>query len=437
MFRNFSVGLDTTTEEGAKDYTILMGVAPALKQALDAEKGALDERKSLQDKLDELTMTSAQLHEKERSAVDASNLALYDRVAALQAEKDVAQTLLGGVDSAFSVLQRVTKITTDALTARITAEKALSDAVKSTLSSMKAQGMEMSDRAAAQAQVKAAVAIAKAGGPLPDAAAMQKSFSVLSQDASSMFAKQQDYLRDFYSTQNDIVALGDMADSSLSVDQRQLDSLNSMLAAQQQEIDVLKGIDVSNLTIAQALAGFQSVLGAAKANPVVGATSGISSLYQELLGRAPDQAGMQFWQESITKGVSLDTIRENFMNSDEYKRLHSVPGFAAGGDFAGGWRIVGENGPELEATGPARIFNASDTAGLMSRLASPAANADALAAAVDRLNATVERQRAVIERQGATLEETRRQARRLADNFERVTRGTGALFVQTDTTTGN
>ncbi|MEJ1933988.1 hypothetical protein WDZ92_27645 [Nostoc sp. NIES-2111] len=38
-----------------------------------------------------------------------------------------------------------------------------------------------------------------------------------------------------------------------------------------------------------------------------------------------------------------------------------IPGFATGGDFSGGLRIVGENGPELEATGPARIFNADQT----------------------------------------------------------------------------
>jgi len=42
------------------------------------------------------------------------------------------------------------------------------------------------------------------------------------------------------------------------------------------------------------------------------------------------------------------------------------PGFAAGGDHTGGWRIVGERGPELEATGPARIFNADQTARMLS-----------------------------------------------------------------------
>ena len=35
--------------------------------------------------------------------------------------------------------------------------------------------------------------------------------------------------------------------------------------------------------------------------------------------------------------------------------------FATGGDHSGGLRIVGENGPELEATGASRIFNAQQT----------------------------------------------------------------------------
>ena len=41
-------------------------------------------------------------------------------------------------------------------------------------------------------------------------------------------------------------------------------------------------------------------------------------------------------------------------------------GFASGGDFGGGLRIVGENGPELEATGSSRIYNASQTAEILS-----------------------------------------------------------------------
>jgi len=43
----------------------------------------------------------------------------------------------------------------------------------------------------------------------------------------------------------------------------------------------------------------------------------------------------------------------------------TVPAFAAGGYHAGGVRLVGEGGPELELTGPARIFNASQTQAML------------------------------------------------------------------------
>ena len=41
--------------------------------------------------------------------------------------------------------------------------------------------------------------------------------------------------------------------------------------------------------------------------------------------------------------------------------LGSIPGFADGGFHRGGARIVGEHGPELEVTGPSRIYNSRDT----------------------------------------------------------------------------
>jgi hypothetical protein len=43
-----------------------------------------------------------------------------------------------------------------------------------------------------------------------------------------------------------------------------------------------------------------------------------------------------------------------------------VPAFAAGGWHTGGLRVVGEDGPELESTGPARIFSNTQLRGLFS-----------------------------------------------------------------------
>ncbi len=43
----------------------------------------------------------------------------------------------------------------------------------------------------------------------------------------------------------------------------------------------------------------------------------------------------------------------------------AIPAFQYGGYHGGGLRIVGENGPEMEATGPSRIFNANQTQGML------------------------------------------------------------------------
>jgi phage-related minor tail protein len=415
QFKAVVSSLDLTTQAGANEFASLMALNGAFVQVYASGKTAdqvLSEHQALQDKLDALTMSSIQLHDKERATIDASNLALYDRVSALQAEKDAAQSVLGDVDNAFTVLQNAMKPTTDALNTRIAAEKSLSDAIKSTLSGMKAASTDLTERMAAQAQIKAALAIAKAGGPLPTADSLKDALSVVSQDASSKFATQADYLKDLYSTKNDLSQLGDLADSSLSVDQKQLDSLNAMLAADQQQIDLLKGIATS-LTVSQAQAGFQGAVGSAQANPVVAANSGISGLYQSLLGRAPDAAGLAYWQQVAAGGASMDSIRAGFMGGSEYKSLHP---------FAVGTNEVPDTMAALIHKGE-RIIPAADNRALMARLASPSSNNDALTNAVDRLNKTVERQNDIIDKQGKTIELVRRESKRQADFIERLTNG--------------
>jgi len=53
------------------------------------------------------------------------------------------------------------------------------------------------------------------------------------------------------------------------------------------------------------------------------------------------------------------------ISTDEVSRLlaagNQMQGFANGGMFGGGLRLVGENGPEIEATGPSRIYSNSQT----------------------------------------------------------------------------
>jgi hypothetical protein len=65
----------------------------------------------------------------------------------------------------------------------------------------------------------------------------------------------------------------------------------------------------------------------------------------------------------------------------------AIPAFVLGGNHAGGLRLVGENGPELEVTGPSRIFNAAQTRGMLS-----GGNGNSSTGNTARLEALVEQQ---------------------------------------------
>lgn len=74
-------------------------------------------------------------------------------------------------------------------------------------------------------------------------------------------------------------------------------------------------------------------------------------------------------QLSDSKGISAERALEGGKDyaKHAYARQYGGPikAFASGGDFEGGLRLVGEHGPELEVTGPARIFNATQTASML------------------------------------------------------------------------
>jgi hypothetical protein len=79
--------------------------------------------------------------------------------------------------------------------------------------------------------------------------------------------------------------------------------------------------------------------------------------------------------------VSKKTYQEILDDTEKVKRAiasikypsppsSSAQGYADGGNHPGGFRIVGERGPELEYTGPARIFNNASTSAILRALQS-------------------------------------------------------------------
>lgn len=93
-------------------------------------------------------------------------------------------------------------------------------------------------------------------------------------------------------------------------------------------------------------------------------TSTIQSAEDSLLSffRTGELNAGKFADEVIAQILRIAVVKPlvNF-GANVVGSFLGIPGFASGGDHGGGLRIVGENGPELEATGAARIFNADQT----------------------------------------------------------------------------
>jgi tape measure domain-containing protein len=66
-----------------------------------------------------------------------------------------------------------------------------------------------------------------------------------------------------------------------------------------------------------------------------------------------------------TEMVKLPTITSSSGNMQDFGVGANTDEFAMGGMHDGGWRLVGENGPELEYTGPSRIYNNGQTSEML------------------------------------------------------------------------
>lgn len=87
------------------------------------------------------------------------------------------------------------------------------------------------------------------------------------------------------------------------------------------------------------------------------------------------EAGAKSSDQVMTEAIKVgtDTTRDGLRAVIAALQGRPVPAFAAGGLHSGGLRLVGERGPELEVTGPARYFSADMT---RSMLAAPSQGLD-------------------------------------------------------------
>lgn len=318
QFKNAVLALDLTTEKGAQQYATLMALAPQFKVVADymAQAGAAAAQ-AAKDAAAALEERRAATEEMLRGLVDDS-LAAVGRAVDAQKNK---------INAAFDASMKSFDASISTVNDTIASTGELSKALKSGLAAAPGENGAAREQAA-RAQITAALTIAKASGVLPSTESMADALATATQDSSDNYTTLAEYQRAVARTNADLEALGGLTDNQLSAAQTQLQvlqaakdaaqvqhdediaRLDAMLTSAQAQVDAINGVNNSVLTIPAALAALQVTLGALKSAPtatgsgIVKAGTTVEDLYQQVLGRAGDAAGLAYWKQIIGDSVS-------------------------------------------------------------------------------------------------------------------------------------
>ena len=319
----------------------------------------------------------------------------------------------------------------DAAQERVDASRAIIDALSGPIRELRGnvESTASITAAAANKTIDEAVGTYLRSGYMLDASALGEAAQAATAGITTdRYSSRLDYEAANMILANKLEVLHDGAEKQLSTDELALeqakaavDYLDRLLKQGREALDVARGIDTRILTADQAWEEFRKVVMGDKAGtssgtgsagatnkptPVFGGGSStgpaIESKYNTpvSLGLAGGVAYMPVTDsERVARLDSLYAgyhafdgtgdaeglnrwIAENQVTSQDLSGLsglyerdwaawldsYNVPRFAAGGGHLGGLRLVGEDGPELEVTGPSRIYNASQTQQLLAGL---------------------------------------------------------------------
>lgn len=307
------------TDAGRQLYATLLALAPAFKSVSDY---------------------TAQL---KSAANDQASAALDALSKAVDAQKNV-------VTAAYTKAMDAIEARIGTLTDSISTMTALSQALKSAMTGVDAPGSATASRASAQAQVTAALAIAKASGVLPSQESIADALNTLKQDSSDQFATLADYQRGVAQSNAALEALGGLTDGQLSAAQQQLNllqaqkddltaantaqlaRLDNLVLAAQQQISAVNGINNSVLTVGQAL------LGVYYAANTLGGFTGISATQV-----TPDNTSSGTIFESSAIAAELRTLNERMARME----VHAAQTADSSAQFAKEFSNVSGGGNSL------------------------------------------------------------------------------------------
>lgn len=393
---------DLTTSAGRRTYAALLDVA----QAFVTVRGAAQQAASSFDYNGEMRIVGSVFSARSRAADSALADAERALRAAFQAEetriRDAYANQINAARAQADAARASAQASSAAAQERVQLRQSIADALERAYRDRRvldAMG-EMNRLNAGTAFLRAAVAM----GGTDDLIGLQSALDAVADPSTALFGSFKDYQHDFNVNTNLIAELKDLNEGQLSVEMRTLRGIentvdavgragdrqvsaleasrDAQLSAMSSQMNALLGIDTSVLSVEDAIRNLKFAQDAAKkaADATKPRDSGtefaagsiaaqINQIFIEELGRAAAQAGIEYYLGDYRSGQSLDDIRRSINNSAEGILFDEtgVPQYAEGGTHSGGWRMVGERGPELEYTGPSRIYSNSDTRAMLDR----------------------------------------------------------------------
>lgn len=383
-FRALAAALDLTTEAGRETYAALAGLAPAFAEI---DRAITDQATQLQRRIFELEGNTEALRAMDLESIFPENRDLQMQVWALE---DALEGASSGVTELDSALQAMIESAQE----NVSKLQRLSTALRNTLDRLDlgTQASQMSSRQSAQAQIRSALAIARASGgsALPAAEDLSGALSVVARPSEDLFGSFEDYARDFLRTSNDIAELADITDTQLTLEQQALKFLKDRADVEDAfqssalglQADTIASIDAQSSLLEDIRKSLRLMSGEEREKQTIHAEGG-----EAWDGSLRDIAAIENlsgdWAEllGLTAEAAKQVIDMRSSLGFETRIPWHIPGFASGGSHSGGWRMVGESGPELEFTPPSRIFNASQANGLI--------DIEALVESIERLREDV------------------------------------------------
>lgn len=311
------------TQDGARTYATLLAIAPNFKKVADYLKEASDAADEASEKAREAARQALENNEAALRTFLDNSLSALSRAVDSQKDKvtkayqSAMEAIEGGIDRVNETISRT---------------RDLSSALYGAMQGIATPQQAIASRAAAQAQITASLAIARASGVLPSLDDLKDALSAVTVDASDQFTTLAEYQRSVARTNAELEQLGGLTDGQLDNATRQLkvlqdqkaltqlayeaetQRLDGILAAAQAEVDAINGVDNSVVSVAVGLAGVRLAIealrtGATTSNPT-GTGLSVNDLYRTVLGRNAEQAGLDYWKKVFGDVIDSNEYQE-------------------------------------------------------------------------------------------------------------------------------